>query len=121
MEMNVLTSGNSRVPSSSLIRNLDTFLDEGLIRVGGRLDKSSMPAQMKHLVIFPKDHHVSVLILRQIHSSLLHSGRNPMLANLREQFWLIHAPSAIRKIISKFVTCRRYMSKVEEQKMASLP
>ena len=83
MEMNILTSGNSRVPSSSPIRNLDPFLDEGLIRVGGRLDKSNMPVQMKHPVILPKDHHVSVLILRQIHSSLLHSGRNHMLAKLR--------------------------------------
>ena len=44
-----------------------------------------------------------------------------MLAKLREQCWLIHAPSAIRKIISKCVTCRRHMSKVEEQKIASLP
>ena len=59
MAMNNLTSGNSRVPSRSLIRNLDPFLDEGLNRVGGRLDKSNMPAQMKPPVILPKDHHVS--------------------------------------------------------------
>ena len=80
MEMKILTSGNSRVPISSAIRNLDPLLDEGLIGVGGRLDKSSMTAQMKHPVILPKDHHVSVLILSQIHSSLSHSDRNHMLA-----------------------------------------
>ena len=56
-----------------------------------------------------------------MHSSLLHSGRNRLLAKLREQYWLIHALSAIRKIISKCVSCRRHMSKIQEQKMASLP
>ncbi|XP_062600652.1 uncharacterized protein LOC134262294 [Saccostrea cucullata] len=76
---------------------------------------------MKHPVILPKDHHVSTLILNQIHQDLLHSGRNQMLAKLRERYWLIHAPSAIRKVISKCVTCRRQRSKVGEQKMASLP
>ena len=43
MEMNNLTSGNSRVPCSSRIRNLDPFLDDGLIRVCVRLHKSSSP------------------------------------------------------------------------------
>ena len=50
-KMNNLTSWNSRVPCSSCIRNLDPFLYEGLIRVGGRQDSSSMPAQMKLPVI----------------------------------------------------------------------
>ena len=54
MEMYNLTSGNSRVPCSSPIKNLDPFLDEGLIPVSGRLAKSSMP----------KNHHVSFVILR---------------------------------------------------------
>lgn len=44
-----------------------------------------------------------------------------MLAKLREKFWIIHVPSAIRKLISRCVTCRRLKSKVEEQKMANLP
>ena len=115
--MNILTSGNSKDLCSRPIRKLDPFLDERLICVGGRLDKSSMPTQMIHPVSLPKDHHLSVLIPKQIHSSLLHCGRNHMLAKLREQYWLIHAPSAIRKIISKCVTCRRHMSKVEEHSL----
>ena len=44
-----------------------------------------------------------------------------MLAVLRERYWLIHAPSAIRKLISKCTVCRRQGAKVGEQKMASLP
>lgn len=88
----------------SQIRNLDPFLDDGILRVGGRLHQSSIPAEMKHTVILPKDHRVSTIILRQIHQELMHSGRKHMLAKLRENYWISHAPSAIRKLISKCVT-----------------
>ncbi|XP_062616110.1 uncharacterized protein LOC134277820 [Saccostrea cucullata] len=106
-EINTLVSGNSSVSHGSRIRSLDPFLDAGLLRVGGRLHKSSFPQEMKGPVILPKDHHVSTLILKQIHQDLLHSGKNHMLAKLRERYWLIHAPSAIRKVISKCVTSSR--------------
>ncbi|XP_061191631.1 uncharacterized protein LOC133199821 [Saccostrea echinata] len=75
-EINTLESGNSRVSHGSRVRSLDPFLDAGLLRVGGRLHKSSFPVEMKHQVILPKHHHVSTLIIRQIHQDLLHSGRN---------------------------------------------
>eukprot|EP00105_Crassostrea_gigas_P034805 XP_019918953.1 PREDICTED: uncharacterized protein LOC105318561 [Crassostrea gigas] len=120
-EINALASGNSHVNRRSRIRNLDPFLDDGILRVGGRLHQSSIPAEMKHPIILTKDHHVSTIILRQIHQELMHSGRNHMLAKLREKYWIIHAPSAIRKLISRCVTCRRFKSKVEEQKMDNLP
>lgn len=120
-EISALASKNSQVNRRSRIRNLDPFLDDGIVRVGGRLHQSSIPAEMKHPVILPKDHHVSTIILRQIHQELMHSSRNHMLARLREKYWIIHAPSAIRKLISRCVTCRRLKSKVEEQKMANLP
>ena len=120
-EMSTPASRNSHVKRSSSIKSLDPFLQDGLLRVGGRLHRSSMPAETKHPIILPKDHHVSTLILRQIHVELMHSGRNHMLARLREHYWLIHAQSAIRKVISKCVICRRQRSKVGQQKMASLP
>lgn len=95
------------VKLSSNIRKLDPILDDGLIRVGGRLHKPSMPLETKHPIILPKDHHVSNLILRQIHCELKHSGRNHMLSMLRQKYWLIHAPSSIRMLISKCIVCRR--------------
>ncbi|XP_041372870.1 uncharacterized protein LOC121386137 [Gigantopelta aegis] len=48
-------------------------------------------------------------------------GKNFMLASLRQQYWLLGASTAIKRIISKCVTCRRYQAPVAEQQMASLP
>ncbi|CAC5422997.1 unnamed protein product [Mytilus coruscus] len=75
----------------------------------------------RFLDIVPKGHHVSELILRQIHIDLQHSGRNHLLARLRENYRLINAPSAVRKLISKCVVCRRLSSPVGDQQMTNLP
>ncbi|CAC5375224.1 unnamed protein product [Mytilus coruscus] len=80
-----------------------------------------MPENCKHPIILPKDHYVSELILRQIHIDLQHSVRNYLLAHLRETYWLINAPSVVRKLIKKCVVCRRLSAPVGEQKMANLP
>ena len=115
-------AGKLHVTRCSYIRKLDPILDSvGLLRVGGRLNRSCMPVESKHPIILPKNHHVSLLILRQIHQDLKHSGRNHMMAVLRENYWLVHAASAIRKLVSKCTICRRERSSVGEQKMASLP
>lgn len=64
---------------------------------------------------------MSDLILCQIHIDVGHFGRNHMLASLREKFWLINAPFAIRRLISKCVTCKRQQGNLGEQKMVNLP
>ncbi|XP_060605456.1 uncharacterized protein LOC132757974 [Ruditapes philippinarum] len=120
-EIASLSSGQSKLKRDSSIRNLDPVLDNGILRVGGRLNESAMPTEMKNPFILPKNCQVSTLILRQIHQDFNHTGRNQMLSILRERYWLINAPSAIRKLISSCVVCRRQRVKFGEQKMSSLP
>ncbi|KAM7393992.1 hypothetical protein PAMP_020821 [Pampus punctatissimus] len=110
-----------RVHKSSRLCRLDPVLDEGVLRVGGRLHKSAMPEETKHPCILPKDSHVSVLLLRHIHEHSGHSGRNHMLSVLRKKYWIVKGNSLARKVLSKCVVCLRAKSKAGEQKMADLP
>ncbi|CAC5383130.1 unnamed protein product [Mytilus coruscus] len=119
-EISAISDGSDHVKRDSYLRNLDPILDDSLLRVGGRLHESNMPMESKHPVILPKNHHLSDLILRHIHLELKHSGRNHMLSRLREKYWIVNAPTAIRKLISKCVVCRKQGSRIE-QKMANLP
>ena len=64
------------VKADSTISTLDPVLDDGILRVGGRISKYSMPVSLKHPIILPKDSHVSKLILREIHQQVGHAGRN---------------------------------------------
>ncbi|KAL7841259.1 hypothetical protein SRHO_G00249500 [Serrasalmus rhombeus] len=105
----------------SSLQKLDPVLKDEVLRVGGRLQRSAMPEETKRPMILPKHHHVSTLILRDIHERLGHAGRNHMLSQLRKRFWVVNANSAARKVISQRVVCKRVRGKFGEQKMADLP
>jgi hypothetical protein len=110
-----------RVPRDSSLYKLDPFLSDGILRVGGRLTRASIPDAMKYPILLPYKCHLTSLIIRSIHMKLAHAGRVHVLAQLREMYWVIHANSAVRQVISRCVTCRRLRNPVMEQKMADLP
>ena len=109
------------VKGNSHIYRLSPILEEGVLRVGGRLSKAAMPEESKHPAIIAKDLHISDLILRQIHREVGHGGRNHMLSRLRQQHWIPAAGVAIRQIISRCVICRRLQGAAGQQQMADLP
>ena len=105
---------------SSLYR-LDPLLDNGLLRVGGRLSNADIPEESKHPLVLPRKDHVTSLVIRHAHEQLGHAGRGHVLAKLREKYWIIGANSAVRQMISSCIPCRRYKAIPNEQKMADLP
>ena len=111
----------SHVKRSSHICRLDPYLHEGLIRVGGRLEQSALEFDAKHQILLPQKTPLSPLIIRDIHNCIGHQGKNAILAELRQKYWIPHAGQIIKHIISKCVSCRRYRARTEEQKMADLP
>jgi hypothetical protein len=114
-------SKHGRVPRKSSIYKLDPYMEQGLLRVGGRLSKSNIIETMKHPVLLPKKSHITMLIMRSVHAKLAHAGRNHILARLRESYWIIHANSAVRNMITSCITCRKLRKPPAEQKMSDLP
>ena len=80
-----------------------------------------IPDDAKHPVILPRDSLVSEMILRSIHESVGHLGRNSILSEARQHFWIIGASKLIRTLIRKCTICRRYKARLQDQKMADLP
>ncbi|XP_050973435.1 uncharacterized protein LOC127169834 [Labeo rohita] len=120
-EISMLQKGNASVKRNSCLSKLDPILQDGVLRVEGRLGRSAMPEHVKHPVIIPKDSHITTLILRDIHEKVGHCGRNYMLSKLRQKFWITTANSLVRKFLSSCVTCRKIRAKAGEQKMSELP
>ncbi|KAJ8333724.1 hypothetical protein SKAU_G00410430 [Synaphobranchus kaupii] len=119
-EISMLKRGSSVKKSSHLIK-LDPVIQDGVLRVGGRLCASAMPEHVKHPAIIPKDLHVTTLILQDIHEKIGHCGRNYMLSRLRQRYWIPSANSIVRKFLSRCVICRKVKGKALGQKMANLP
>lgn len=75
----------------------------------------------KHPIILAKDLHISELLLRHVHQKVEHGGCNHKLSKLRERYWIGGVGSAIRRVLARFITCRRLNALPVHQQMADLP
>ncbi|XP_038073422.1 uncharacterized protein LOC119741653 [Patiria miniata] len=109
------------INKGSPLISLDPELRDGLLTVGGRLRHASIPEAAKHQLILPKDHHISTLVIRHIHQRSGHQGRNHILGELRQRYWILEAGVAVRSLIHQCVICRKYQAGPGKQRMADLP
>ena len=111
------------VRSDSKLSRLDPFLDnDGLIRVGGRIKSSSLPFEMKHPVVLPKDHYLTPLILQHFHEHVSHQGKGITSNAVRSHgLWILGLSSLVSSLIYKCVVCRRLRHNPQGQKMSDLP
>ena len=117
----VMLKEHQRVKKGSSLYRLNPVLQDGVMRVGGRLSRAAMPEDSKQQAILPKESHIARLVLKYIHDITAHSGRNHMLAQLHQKFWIPGANGAIRKFLSRCVTCKRLHGTAGKQLMADLP
>jgi len=105
------------------IDNLDPFTDNhGVVRVGGRLRKSSMDTAEKHPVILPKNHHLSTLVVRHFHKKVHHQGRQITHAAIRQGgYWIIGGHRLVSTVLHHCVICRKSRGAHLHQRMADLP
>ena len=107
--------------SKSPVAKLNPILCEGILRVGGRLDKAPIEFSAKHPVILPNVSNLTELIIQAHHEITGHSGLNITLNSLSQQFWIIKAVSAVKRILGKCIPCKLRDSKAEVQLMQELP
>ena len=73
-EMENLTSGTV-LPARGHLRRLMPFMDnEGILRVGGRLQNAPLSPEEKHPAILPIKSHLSELLIRDAHQRTLYGG-----------------------------------------------
>ena len=107
---------------SPLLR-LDPFIDDqGLIGVGGRLENSTLPFDVKHPIILPTCSHVIELIIDHFHERVNNQGKGMTMNEIRSYgIWILGLNAAVASHIYKCVQCRRQRRPTEGQKMADLP
>lgn len=107
----------------SALWRLDPILDShGILRVGGRVKKSSLSLDLVHPVILPKKERLVDLIVQQFHKDCNHMGRGITHNSIRQNgFWIINGSSVVSQAIHGCVTCRKLRKPTEIQKMGDLP
>ena len=107
----------------SPLYRLDPFLDRnGLIRVGGRVKRTSLHENLKFPYVLPTDHPITTLIIRHFHDLTHHQGRGLTCGEIRANgFWVVRLTKMVKSLIRKCVTCNRLRGRPVEQKMSDLP
>ncbi|XP_038119755.1 uncharacterized protein LOC119769945 [Culex quinquefasciatus] len=107
--------------ASSQLASLAPIVDEdGLPRVGGRLEHSSLPYEAKHPVILSR-HHVTTLLVRALHVENLHVGPSGFLAIVQQQYWPLKARNVVRDVTRKYLQFFKANPRRIAQFMGQLP
>ena len=101
---------------------LNAKLDEnGLIRKKTLISNQIDEFGFRYPVILRHDHKLTRLLIENVHKASHHAGCNTVLSLIREKVWILSSRRAVRSVLNKCVTCRRYTAKSLETEPASLP
>ena len=120
-EFKALSNGESINPKSS-IAPLYPFMDNGIIRVGGRLAHGySMTDDQRFPFLVSHRSKLATLAINDAHKRTLHGGPTATVAEMRRQIWVTQAMKKATACIKKCVTCFRFNSGPTQQLMGDLP
>ncbi|VDO97946.1 unnamed protein product [Schistosoma margrebowiei] len=105
----------------SSIRNLNPFMLEGKIRVGGRLHLSCLPFETKYPIILPNNRFVTDMIIMRYHVINAHVGVTETLSSIREKYWIARGYYTVRKVLKRCYLCRRLYPTPCSQLLAPFP
>ncbi|CAG7785132.1 unnamed protein product [Allacma fusca] len=97
-EVKALQQQKSLNKKSSLL-SLSPFLQNGLLRVAGRIKMADLPFDTRHPLLLPK-HHVTDLLIQSLHLQLQHGGTSPTLSILQRRYWVIRGRTHVKEAFS---------------------
>ena len=116
----LLTSG--KVSTRSCLIHLRPYLNkEGLICVGGRLEKSALTLRQMHPSILHQTDHLPKLIGRQLHVDNLHVGPTALLALISLQYHIVGAKNLTKSVSRTCIRCKKVYARTCTQQIGQLP
>ena len=116
----LLTSG--KVSTRNCLIHLRPYLNkEGLICVGGRLEKSTLTVRQMHPIILHHTDHLPKLIGRQLHVDNLHVGPTALLALISLQYHIVGAKNLTKSVSRTCIRCKIVYARTCTQQIGQLP
>ena len=110
------------MPRSSKLNIFRPFVDEeGLLRVGGRIELGKLAYTKRHPILLLREHRVVELLITYEHLRLLHAGPTLVTASLTQRFCIIRGRRTIRAKIRHCVTCKCVGARAKPQLLGQLP
>ena len=110
------------LPRRSRLLALSPYLDgDGLLRVGGRLERAPISYENRHQILLSPSHEVTRLVVTDKHRRLSHSGPDHVLCSLRQRYWILRGRSAVKRWTAACFYCKRRRVTPRPPLMADLP
>ncbi|XP_031638197.1 uncharacterized protein LOC116350532 [Contarinia nasturtii] len=120
-ELKCIKTGDM-LPPKSTITSLRPFIDNnGLLRVGGRIDKANIAYEKRHQYIIPQKSRLSFLLLNHAHEMTMHGGVQMIMHYTRKRFWIPKLRFETRKFIGTCTRCVKLAQITADQIIAELP
>lgn len=103
---------------SSLVPYIDK---DGLLRVGGRLQKAGLSTSQAHPLILSAKSIIVRLLIQHLHRCLLHAGPSTMMAVLAMSYHIPQLKRILRRLSHSCVICQKVYSRTAKQIMGELP
>ncbi|XP_060872759.1 uncharacterized protein LOC132946718 [Metopolophium dirhodum] len=112
-----------QVSTKSKLKYLKPFVDDnGVIRVGGRLNNAtSISVFQRNPILLPATSNLTTLLFHYEHIRLLHAGPQTILSSIREQYWPINGRNIARKTVHQCIKCFRIKPTIVQPLMGNLP
>ena len=120
-ELRCLREGSS-VHRSSRLQHVSPFVDDdGILRVGGRLENAPLAFNTRHPALLPSEDRVTHLIIADAHQRVFHSGMERTLTEVRLCYWPCRGRSLVKSVVHRCQQCKRRRCCPQQPKMAELP
>lgn len=120
-DMRILAA-NKQLSTKNKLAGLTPFVDnEGILRVGGRLENALISYDQKHPYILHKNNPLTQLIVRDYHQRYLHAGTRQLQYLLGLKYWIPEVTTIIKRVVHQCTTCMRFRQKSYQQRMGDLP
>ncbi|KAI8441259.1 hypothetical protein MSG28_014900 [Choristoneura fumiferana] len=95
--------------------------EEGIIRVGGRLQLANIDYDQKHPILLPKSCWLTQLVVRDAHCKTLHGGAPLMVNYIKAKFCIPGLKNLAKAHVKKCIPCVRHAANIRNQLMGQLP
>ncbi|XP_063838195.1 uncharacterized protein LOC135087327 [Ostrinia nubilalis] len=121
-EINLLKQ-DKPLRADSRLRSLTPYLDnDGLLRVGGRIDAAkAVSDEVKNPAILDGRHETARLIVKHYHVRAAHSCNELVVNELRQKYWLLRLRPTVRTVASQCNVCRIRKAMPNPPRLGDLP
>ncbi|XP_074654082.1 uncharacterized protein LOC141908101 [Tubulanus polymorphus] len=99
---------NGRKSKQQIVGQLQLRLDDNsLIRVGGRIDNSTMADSAKFPILLPKNHFTELYVRPNHIDCVEHLATNSTIAAIRQNVWITQIRPFVKRLLKNCLPCRK--------------